>query len=204
MTADGFDPALHFVLTWEGGLTDDPYDPGGRTNKGITQSEYDTWRAYNGSEVRDVAQIDDQEVASIYRSDYWNRAHCDALPAHEDLLQFDTAVNMGPVRAIRLLQAAAGITVDGVFGSQTLTAVTAADYLPLVSDYCDRREAYYRALAARNTKLAKFLNGWLNRLNSVRVQLGILGAGAEPQYPGPAETPQAKIPDYGVDPDFDF
>lgn len=44
MSADGFEPALAFVLRWEGGFVDNPADPGGRTNKGITQKVYDAWR----------------------------------------------------------------------------------------------------------------------------------------------------------------
>lgn len=45
MTNSGFTRAITFILKWEGGFSDDPDDRGGRTNKGVTQKVYDTWRA---------------------------------------------------------------------------------------------------------------------------------------------------------------
>jgi lysozyme family protein len=196
MSTDGFDAALSFVLAWEGGLSDDPADPGGRTNRGITQQEYSRWLAGQGlDQTLDVANMDDTQMEAIYQSDYWIPAHCPELPSKDDLLQFDTAVNMGVGRAIRFLQQAAGAPVDGVFGTQTLQAVQNANPAQLVSMYCDARESFYRALAQRDTSLAKFLPGWLNRLNSLRYQLGIPGV-AKPQAERQPSAPRAKIPDY--------
>ncbi len=50
---------------------------------------------------------------------------CDRLARRLDLVHFDTAVNMGPGRAVRFLQKAAGCGVDGDFGSQTEKAIPA-------------------------------------------------------------------------------
>ena len=44
MASDQFVAALPFVLRWEGGFVNHPKDPGGATNKGITQAVYDNWR----------------------------------------------------------------------------------------------------------------------------------------------------------------
>ena len=71
MADAALDDALKFVLRWEGGFVDHPNDPGGRTNKGVTQKVYDSWRQRQGQPVRDVKAIDDAEVISIYRGDYW-------------------------------------------------------------------------------------------------------------------------------------
>ena len=86
---DGFAQSLPFVLRWEGGFVDDPDDPGGRTNKGVTQAVYKAWRAGEGLAPRDVAQIEDAEVAAIYERDYWRRAQACTLPRKLDLVQFD-------------------------------------------------------------------------------------------------------------------
>lgn len=204
MSSDGFLFAFNYVLEGEGGLVDDLDDPGGRTNHGVTQRVYDGWRASQGLLPRDVALIESNEVQKIYWSVYWLQAHCVPLVQRVDLLQLDTAINTGIVRAIRFLQGAAGITVDGIFGAQTAAAVAAAEYLPLVTAYCQTRETYYRRLVAEIPRLAKFLAGWLNRLAAVRQVIGVPEAGilGAPDYG--ARGPVATIPDYGVDPTFDF
>jgi lysozyme family protein len=61
MTA--FDKALALVLRHEGGLVDDPRDPGGLTNCGISQ------RAYPDLDIRNLKVAD---IALIYRTDYWD------------------------------------------------------------------------------------------------------------------------------------
>jgi len=171
----GFHAALPFVLRWEGGFVDHPQDPGGRTHKGVTQRTYDAWRRRQGLVPRDVRRVDDDEVQRIYESDYWLPPRCDLLARHLDLAQFDTAVNMGPGRAVRLLQAAVGAGVDGDFGPQTERLVAQADLGATLIAYCDRREAYYRGLVQQRPELGVFLKGWLNRLNALRREVGLPG-----------------------------
>lgn len=55
--ATRFDKALEFALRWEGGLSDDPDDRGGRTMQGVTQRVYDAWRKQRGLITQDVALI---------------------------------------------------------------------------------------------------------------------------------------------------
>ena len=143
---------------------DEPEDPGGRTNQGITQRVYDAWRRRQGLPAQDVESIADAEVKAIHASDYWAPPRCDLLEDPLELVQFDTAVNMDVGRALRFLQGAAGCSVDGNFGPGTERAVAGCDHGQLVANYCDAREAYYRKLTARNPKLDKFLNGWPERL----------------------------------------
>jgi lysozyme family protein len=200
MSDNGFGTALLFVLSWEGGLSDDPDDPGGRTYRGITQREYDAWRDNHALQRQDVAELDDNELRNIYELNYWEASHCAPLPLQLDLVQFDTAVNMGVVRATRFLQQAVGVLVDGVFGPITLEATRNADLSSLESSYCDARAQFYQTLVTRRPKLQKFLAGWLNRLDALRHQAGI--AGAEPQMPS-IPTRTAKVPDYGEDSSLD-
>jgi lysozyme family protein len=106
ITSQSFVASLPFILRWEGGFVDDPNDHGGRTNKGVTQNVYNAWRADQRSPQQDVKQINDQEVAAIYYHRYWQPSKCDELRRKLDLAAFDTAVNMGPNRAIKVLQGA--------------------------------------------------------------------------------------------------
>lgn len=203
MPSAAFEASLPFVLRWEGGFVDHPNDPGGRTNKGVTQRVYDAWRKRQGLPARDVKRLDDTELHRIYESGYWIPPHCDRLARQLDLVHFDTAVNMGPGRAVRFLQKAAGCGVDGDFGSQTEKAVQACRPGDLIASYCATREAYYRELVRRNASLGVFLKGWLNRLNALRHEVGLAGFEAAPRG-GVDEAGARRIPDIGEDTAYDF
>jgi len=204
VSANAFVASLPFVLRWEGGYVNQPADPGGATNKGVTQRVYDDWRQRQGREARDVRHITDVEVLAIYEMDYWIPPRCDLLCRNLDLVQFDTAVNMGVGRAVRFLQASLGCGVDGDFGPLTQNAADTCDVGSTIIAYCDRREAFYRDLVERRPKMQVFLRGWLNRLNALRQEVGLPGFEAvQPIDFGDAGY-VAKIPDVGEDPDFDF
>jgi lysozyme family protein len=202
--ASAFEASLPFVLRWEGGYVNHPADPGGATNRGITQRVYDGWRARQAQAPRDVKLIEDAEVHAIYERDYWLPPRCDQLPASLDLVQFDTAVNMGVGRAVRFLQSAVGCGVDGAFGDGTARAVAACDPGSAITGYCDAREAYYRALAERKPELGVFLKGWLNRVNALRTAVGLPGFEAVVQLDFGAPGYIARVPDLGVDTSYDF
>jgi lysozyme family protein len=198
-----FNQALQFVLRWEGSFVDDPDDPGGRTNRGVTQKVYDDWRSCKGLTRRDVKLLEDAELESIYNGNYWLPPRCDLLPTPLDLVQFDTAVNMGVGRAVRFLQASAGCGVDGDFGSGTQDAVAQCDPGTLLGDYCQRREDCYRNLVKRNPKLGKFLKGWLNRLNALRQEAGLPGFESALELDFGDAGFIARVPDIGENPGFD-
>lgn len=203
MSDAALESALKFVLRWEGGFVDHPNDPGGRTNKGVTQKVYDGWRARQGLARQDVKLIDDTEVHTIYATDYWLPPRCDRLDIPLDTVQFDTAVNMGNGRAIKFLQQAVGaVPVDGRYGPGTQSCVAGCDTGEALVAYCNAREAYYRDLAVRNPKLAVFLKGWINRLNALRKQVGLPGfeaASDEVDYGG--VDYMARVPEEEADAD---
>lgn len=85
-----FDRALAFVLRWEGGYTNDPDDPGGETNFGISK------RAYPRENIKAMTK---ERAAELYKRDYWIPAGCGSQPYPVALVMFDTAVNCGTVSA---------------------------------------------------------------------------------------------------------
>ncbi len=174
MTTSSFHNALTFILRWEGGFVDDPDDPGGRTNKGVTQKTYNRWRQKHGLDPADVLYIDAEEVDQIYAEGYWVPPHCPELARNLDLIQFDTAVNMGVRRAVMILQEGLGCKADGQFGPITTKAAHDCDPEAVMKVYCDIRECFYRRLVERKPRLKKFLRGWLNRLNSLRAEVGLM------------------------------
>jgi lysozyme family protein len=204
MPSSAFTASLPFVLRWEGGYVNHPADPGGATNKGVIQRVYDDWRKRQGLPVRDVRQLEDAELHAIYEADYWLPPRCDLLQRQLDLVQFDTGVNMGVGRAVRMLQGALGCDVDGDFGPATRRAAETCSLGATIIAYCDARETYYRRLAEQKPKLQVFLNGWLNRLNALRKEVGLPGYEAAVPLDLGDTGYIAKIPDRGEDPSYDI
>ena len=149
-----FKKALAFVLKWEGGFVNDPDDKGGTTNKGITQTTYNSYLKSKKQKTKSVKNITQAEVEDIYFNRYWLAAGCNKMSKKFAVLCFDTAVNMGTG-----VVKATGMTRNEEF-------LRAAQY-----KYTDRYIAAKRAKYnefARVPSQKKFLNGWLNRLNAVQ------------------------------------
>jgi lysozyme family protein len=204
MPASALDAAMPFVLRWEGGYVNHPDDPGGATDKGVTQAVYDGWRTTQGAVPRSVQLIEDLEVRAIYESGYWRPPYCDRLRSKLDLVQFDTAVNMGVGRAVRFLQASVGCAIDGQFGPLTESAAAGCDLFATIAAYCDAREGYYRRLVDKRPNLGVFLRGWLNRLNALRGEAGLSGLESTDSVDFGDAGYVAKVPDLGLNPDYDL
>lgn len=167
-----FDRALEFTLRWEGGYVNNPADRGGATNKGITQSTYDSWRTAKSTNRQSVALISDDEVKTIYFERYWLQAKCHQIATHSEALaiaHFDWAVNGGVSQATKMLQGVVGTQADGSWGPKSQTALLASGP-DVLGRYLAEREARYHTLATRKNQ-DRFLNGWLNRLSSLRTAL---------------------------------
>ncbi|HML43449.1 MAG TPA: TIGR02594 family protein [Hyphomicrobium zavarzinii] len=173
-----FDRALIHVLAMEGGFTDDPHDPGGPTNHGITLGVFAAWRkvaittANREALIRDLKAIDRETVSEIYRRRYWDLAHCAELPGPLALMHFDAAVNHGVGAAIRVLQEAVGASVDGEIGPETRAAVAAASVAEALASYAAIRERRYRALP----HFWRFGRGWLRRVDATLKLARTLGS----------------------------
>lgn len=170
-----YEDALKVILKNEGGYVNDPFDRGGATNKGVTQSVYDNWRIAHSEQVTTVACISDDEVAHIYRAQYWNPAWCEKLPDRLALIHFDAAVNHGVKRAVKLLQTAVGAGVDGAMGSNTMknleTALAMTSEDAVIDAYLTERAEFYEDIVERDPTQVRFLTGWMNRISSLRKEV---------------------------------
>jgi lysozyme family protein len=158
---------LPFTLKEEGGNSDDPHDPGGRTHKGIIQREYNAWRQAHNESMQDVYNASDEEVNDIYYQQYW-LPYCPQFPAGLDLCFFDLAVNGGPAEAVKILQRALGVNADGHLGLVTMGALKTANVAHTIVSYTVQREAFYRSL-----RLFKYFGrDWIGR--SERIETAAL------------------------------
>jgi lysozyme family protein len=151
----------------EGGYDDDPYDPGGPTNQGITLAVYARDR---GVEVTadtlaalkaELKAIPSSTVRRIYRNRYWLPASCPDLPPALAFFHFDAAVNQGVAGAARMLQQSVGAEVDAEIGPATLAAAAAQPVLLTLARYGEIRRAHYRSLG----HFWRFGKGWLRRVD---------------------------------------
>ena len=168
MAAGNFDRCLARVFVYEGGNDNDPRDPGGRTSRGITQREYDTYLVRVGKAAvivdHDVWKASNDDIRTIYRINYWDRTGCEKLPAGVDMTIFDSSVNSGVSQCAKWAQRAAGVTVDGDFGPATCHALeNSNDNDLLCADILSRRLAMLQSL-----KTWKFYGkGWSARVANV-------------------------------------
>lgn len=146
-----FDTAIARVLGIEGGLVDNPNDPGGLTQWGISQ------RAYPHLDIRALTR--DQAV-EIYRTDFWIAVHADTLPPVLAYQALDFAVNSGVSTAIRKLQHAAGVADDGHWGPVSQAAVLECNRAVLTLLFLAERQEFMTGL--KNWQDAG--RGWARRI----------------------------------------
>lgn len=170
VAADPFDVALAHTLKMEGGYSNDRYDPGGPTNKGITLAVFADWRrerltaANRAHLIANLKAIGDDDARSIYAARYWSPAGCASMPPALALMHFDAAVNHGVGTATRMLQSLVGVDADGDIGPQTRAAIGRASLSRLIERYSDARRDRYRQAST----FWRFGKGWLRRVDATR------------------------------------
>lgn len=145
--SENFDKMLKFVLLREGGYSNNPNDKGGETNKGITYQTYNSYRKSRGLSPRSVKYITDEEVRDIYYNNYYKASGADKIQNPKlAAYVFDTAVNMGVSRAKEFL------------------AKSGND----LNTYEQLRRNKYNQFVEYDSSQRCFLQGWNNRINSLR------------------------------------
>lgn len=109
-----FTKLIERILGHEGGYVNDPADPGGETNWGISK------RSYPSLNIKSLTRND---AINIYHKDFWLPLQADRFHDGIAYQLLDSAVNSGIGQTIRFLQRAAGVADDGVAGPVTLAAV---------------------------------------------------------------------------------
>lgn len=160
---DRFDQLIGAVLEHEGGLADDPDDPGGITKYGISL------RSYPHLGRDGIRNLTVEQARDIYYRDWWLKLKCPGI--ENDVIAqklLDISVHVGPRTGVKILQRAlreAGqvVVVDGKIGPQTIGATNRADPDALLAAMRRLQAAHYRTLFKRNPRLTKFEGGWMKR-----------------------------------------
>lgn len=169
------------IVAREGGFVNDPDDPGGATNYGVT---IHTMRRLgldltgDGKvSVADVRALTRGQAVDIFIQHYFERPKIALLPQPLQATVFDMYVNAG-ANAVKILQRLLNdmgqrVTVDGVLGPKSVGACEAAMRMApdhLVDAYGIARRNYYFRLADRRPASRKYARtrkggkgGWIKR-----------------------------------------
>jgi len=142
------------------GYVDDPLDRGGETKFGV---------ALNANPDLDITNLTWAQAKAVYYDRYWVTGACEKLSERVAVLHFDGCVNHGVGRAKKFLQTSVGAVADGIVGANTLAAVNSKDPIDICNKICDLREKFYRDIVTNKPNQARFLNGWLRRIDEMRV-----------------------------------
>ena len=155
-----YDKCLETILHHEGGYVNHPKDPGGETNLGVTKRVYEEWGG-----TKDMKDLTVEDVAPIYKKNYWDRVKGDDLPSGLDLCVFDFGVNAGTGRSAKYLQRMIGTVADGGIGPNTLKAldnyVESEGLEQTIRNFQEARQKYYESLKTFET----FGRGWTRRVD---------------------------------------
>jgi len=151
---DNFDECLKMLLHHEGGYVNHPSDPGGETNLGVTKKVYQEWGG-----TKDMKDLTVEDVAPIYKKEYWDRCKCDDLESGVDWAVFDWAVNSGTGRAAKAIQKICGAAQDGAIGPKTLALIGTQNTQYVIEEFGKIRQDFYESLKTFDT----FGKGWTRR-----------------------------------------
>ncbi|WP_099823514.1 holin-associated N-acetylmuramidase [Oceaniglobus indicus] len=169
------------IIAREGGFVNDPDDPGGATNHGVTIGTLRRLRRdIDGDgdiDVADVRALSRGDARAIFLEHYFDRPRISDLPETLQPSVFDMYVNAG-ANAVRILQRlltdmGQGVAVDGIIGPQTAAAAALANAAApahLADAYGIARRNYYYALADGRPASRKYARrrdggkgGWITR-----------------------------------------
>lgn len=148
MASKRFLEVHELTAEFEGGWSNHPKDPGGKTMYGITERVYHAWLKERGHRLKPVRQITMAEAKEIYYTNYWLRAGCHKLNPGVDRMTYDAAVNSGVRRARQWLKQSIGSDDDRV----------------TVRNMHEVRMRFLRGLKTWPT----FGLGWTRRVNAMR------------------------------------
>ena len=175
-----FNSAVEYVLNHEGGLVNNPNDPGGITKYGISLRFL---RSFSTEQIKKygyfsviaepefIINLSIEKAEEIYKGEFWDHAPFEEINNQECCnFIFDMAVNMGINPAIKCAQRACWAVMkdrnviedDGILGNKTIYLINVCDKY-LLPSMKSERAGYYRLIVEKNHSQQEFLDGWLNR-----------------------------------------
>ncbi len=162
-----------FILSWEGGYANDPDDPGGATNRGVTIG---TWKQVgydkDGDGDIDVADLKlitpEDAVNRVMKPHFWDRWQADKIRSQSVANIVVDWVWASGKHGITEVQKILGVKVDGIVGPKTLAAVNAQDPRALFDHIKRARLRFIDTIIKNRPTSEKYRKGWTRRLDYIR------------------------------------
>jgi len=181
-STDHFDKAILITLKHEGGFVNDPVDPGGATNwgmsirflKGAGDSDGDGFDDgdldHDGDiDVDDIKNMTVDQARKLYRTHFWDKYNYDTISDFIVAARcFDMTVNMGAKQTGKIVQRAlnnlgSSLKVDGAIGKNTFATINCTNSEMLMAEIRQEHAQFYLDLIAAKPKFEKYRKGWLRR-----------------------------------------
>lgn len=153
---------LSFVLKFEGGFTTLLDDPGGATNKGVTQATYNAYLKSKHLPKKSVKFITKDEVNEVYYDRYFLKCYADSFEFPLALVHMDAAVNFGVSKSLTLMKRTLGYK-ETTSIKEVFKNVKGMNQDSLARIYIDERIKERYKIVERIPTSKRFLRGWINR-----------------------------------------
>ncbi len=160
-----------FILRWEGGFVNDPDDLGGATNRGITIGTYATYCKKKGNPaptVERLKNLSEKDWAEILKTMYWDKWKADQITNQSVANILVDWVWASGANGIKIPQRLLGVTVDGIVGVKTLSALNSRNPKELFEEIKKARIKFIDDICNARPANNKFKKGWLNRINDIQ------------------------------------
>ena len=144
----------------EGEYSDDPNDPGGETNWGITLP---FWREVTG--LDDFPVTFTRADAVLCYEYLWDKTFTSMVSPEMRLCYLAFAVNAGWPRAAKILQTVLGESPDGLIGPKTLHALAGSNLEKTYYPFVEAVVRHYFSIPG----FTHYGRGWMNRLTQTLI-----------------------------------
>lgn len=159
-----------FAAATKKGFANDPIDRGGATMCGVILDTYRTYRKSKGiltTTVNDLKKMSYEDWRDIIKQMFWNRWKADEIISQPLANLLVDWVWASGVNGIKIPQCVLGVTVDGIVGPKTITALNAANPRQLFDTLHNERIKFVDGIVQRNPSQVKFIQGWKRRINAI-------------------------------------
>ena len=162
---DVFNKTFEYILSVEGGYSNDKADKGGKTKYGIIEVEARKY-GYKG----DMKDLTKDIAEDIYKNKYYLSNNLDKIKDKRVALSIaDWTINSGSwglKKAQQTINILKGdiLAVDGVLGEKSIQAINSINPEMFLNQYHELQRKFYKAIVDNNPSQSVFLKGWLNRV----------------------------------------